>query len=55
MLCHHGLQLRAGDLVSTGITTEVYLAQSGDELVADFGPIGQVEIRFAPIGSAVMS
>jgi 2-keto-4-pentenoate hydratase len=55
MLCRHGLYLRAGDLVSTGITTEVYQAQPGDELVADFGPIGRVDVRFAPVASAVLT
>ncbi len=38
--------LHAGDLVSTGITCDVYYAQPGDHIIAEFGEIGQVEILF---------
>jgi len=38
--------LHAGDLVTTGITCEVYYAQKGDHIVAKFGEIGHVEIFF---------
>ena len=45
-LPRYGLSLRAGDYVSTGLTTAIYLAQPGDHLRGDFGPLGQVEVRF---------
>lgn len=40
----HGKQLRAGDLVTTGVCMDVYFAQTGDRLVADFGMLGKVEL-----------
>jgi 2-keto-4-pentenoate hydratase len=45
-LCEQGKFLRAGDLVSTGVCTDIYLAQPGDELIADFGKLGTVELTF---------
>lgn len=39
-----GEKLRAGQLVSTGACTPPYLAQAGDHVVADFGPLGRVEL-----------
>jgi 2-keto-4-pentenoate hydratase len=47
MLSQHGKGLKAGDMITTGITTEVYLANRGDQIVADFGSIGSVELSFA--------
>jgi 2-keto-4-pentenoate hydratase len=41
-----GLRLRRGDRVTTGVTTDIYLAEPGDHLAADFGPIGRVEMTF---------
>ena len=41
------LALKRGDRVTTGITTEVYLAEAGDDLLADFGPLGEVRLSFA--------
>ncbi len=41
-----GLGLRRGERVTTGITTEIYLAAPGDHLVGDFGPLGQVTVQF---------
>jgi 2-keto-4-pentenoate hydratase len=41
-----GRRLRRGDRVTTGITTDIYLAEPGDHLAADFGPIGRVELQF---------
>ena len=41
-----GHRLRRGDRVTTGITTDIYLAKPGDRLAADFGPIGRVELAF---------
>lgn len=42
----HGRQLRKGERVSTGTTTEVYFAAAGDHVRADFGPLGAAEVRF---------
>ncbi len=39
-----GLALREGDRISTGITTDVYFASEGDELKADFGALGCVDL-----------
>ena len=47
VLCLEGGGLRAGDLVSTGTCTEIYFAEPGDRLVADFGALGNVEIAFS--------
>jgi 2-keto-4-pentenoate hydratase len=41
-----GRRLRRGDRITTGVTTGIYLAQPGDRLVADFGPLGRVELDF---------
>ena len=42
-----GRRLRRGDRVTTGVTTGIYLAQPGDRLAADFGPLGRVGLDFA--------
>jgi len=46
--CLHaqGIGLKAGEYVTTGVTTDIYDAQAGDHLVADFGPVGSVELQF---------
>ena len=41
-----GLGLKKGHWVTTGVTTEVYFAEAGDHVVADFGPIGTAEVTF---------
>jgi 2-keto-4-pentenoate hydratase len=41
-----GRRLRRDDRVTTGVTTGIYLAQPGDRLAADFGPLGRVELDF---------
>ena len=41
-----GIRLEAGDYVTTGVTTDIYDAQAGDHLIADFGPLGAVELQF---------
>jgi 2-keto-4-pentenoate hydratase len=41
-----GRRLRRGDKVTTGVTTDIYLAQPGDRLAADFGPLGRVALDF---------
>ena len=45
-LCDQGSWLRAGDLISTGVCCDVYLAASGDSMCADFGKLGTVELSF---------
>ena len=41
-----GLTLEAGHVVSTGVVTGLFSASHGDEVVADFGPLGNVAARF---------
>jgi 2-keto-4-pentenoate hydratase len=41
-----GRRLRKGDRVTTGLTTDVYLAEPGDRLEADFGHLGRVALTF---------
>lgn len=41
-----GLGLKAGEYITTGVTTEVYMAERGDRITADFGPVGSVELKF---------
>ncbi len=43
----HGLDLRAGDCVTTGLATDgIFDASGGDHLVGDFGDLGRVEVSF---------
>jgi len=41
-----GRSLRAGEFVTTGVTTDVFEAASGDRLRAEFDGIGSVELSF---------
>lgn len=41
-----GKQLKAGDFITTGVVMNVYPANAGDEIVADFGVMGKVELKF---------
>lgn len=41
-----GRALRRGDRITTGVTTDIYLAQPGDRLTADFGKLGRVQMQF---------
>jgi len=41
-----GLGLKAGQYITTGVTTEVYMAERGDRITADFGPVGSVDLTF---------
>jgi 2-keto-4-pentenoate hydratase len=41
-----GLRLRRGDVVTTGVATDVFEANRGDSCVADFGPFGLVTVAF---------
>lgn len=45
-LSSRGLGLKAGQWVTTGVTTVVYMAEAGDKITADFGPVGSVELDF---------
>jgi 2-keto-4-pentenoate hydratase len=42
-----GRILRRGDKISTGTTAEVYFANPGDRVTADFGVLGKAEVRFS--------
>ena len=45
-LSSRGIGVRAGQYMTTGVVSEVYMAEPGDHIVADFGPVGKVELRF---------
>ncbi|MFN0090625.1 MAG: 2-keto-4-pentenoate hydratase [Acidimicrobiales bacterium] len=45
-LLRFGGGLRAGDYVTTGVCTDVFEAEAGDHLEADFGVLGRVELTF---------
>jgi len=45
-LSARGLGLKAGQFITTGVTTEVYMAERGDRITADFGPVGSVDLEF---------
>ena len=45
-LSSQGRGLKAGQFVTTGVTMEVYMGQRGDEIAADFGPLGVVSLAF---------
>jgi 2-keto-4-pentenoate hydratase len=45
-LSARGLGLEAGQFITTGVTTEVYMAERGDRITADFGPVGSVDLVF---------
>ncbi|MEM7799452.1 MAG: fumarylacetoacetate hydrolase family protein [Chloroflexota bacterium] len=45
-LAGQGRMLKAGDLVTTGVTTDIYMAEAGDTVRADFDRFGQVEVTF---------
>ena len=41
-----GGQLRAGDLVTTGVVTDVFEGERGDAITAEFAGLGSVELSF---------
>jgi 2-keto-4-pentenoate hydratase len=45
-LAARGIGLERGQYITTGVTTEVYMAERGDRALADFGEIGQAEVEF---------
>jgi 2-keto-4-pentenoate hydratase len=48
MMCRRGTPLRAGDVVMTGALGPMRPIAPGDEVVADFGDLGQVTTRMEP-------
>jgi 2-keto-4-pentenoate hydratase len=45
-LASRGEGLKAGEYITTGVTTDTYLAEVGDRVRADFGPVGAVDLVF---------
>jgi 2-keto-4-pentenoate hydratase len=45
-LSARGIGLKAGQYITTGVTTEVYMAERGDRITVDFGPVGSVDLEF---------
>lgn len=45
-LPEHGLALKRGDFITTGVVCDVYPGQRGETLVADFGTLGSVTLSF---------
>ncbi len=46
ILPKYNKQLKAGEIVTTGVCMPVYTAQAGQHIKADFGSLGAVEIQF---------
>jgi 2-keto-4-pentenoate hydratase len=46
-LIEKGLNLKAGDIVTTGVITEVFRSGLGDEIIASFEGVGTVRARFS--------
>ena len=44
-LNQRGHQLRSGDVVTTGVMTDIFDADVGQRLVANYGPLGTIEIE----------
>lgn len=42
----YGRTLREGGRITTGVTTDIFMANAGDHLSADFGALGKVELQF---------
>jgi 2-oxo-hept-3-ene-1,7-dioate hydratase len=45
-LAQHGTVLKAGEIILAGSFTKPMWVHKGDEIVADFGPLGVIECRF---------
>ena len=45
-LHQRGTGLRAGEYVTTGVTTDIFLAAAGDHVLANFGALGTAEVSF---------
>lgn len=48
-----GRALRRGERVTTGVCTDIYLANPGDTICADFGVFGRVQVDFCACGDRV--
>ncbi len=46
-LSARGIGLKAGDYITTGVTSEVYMAEPGDRIEAGFGAVRNVELAFS--------
>ena len=44
-LCARGRGIAAGEVVTTGVVTELSYLKAGDRAVADYGSLGSVEVR----------
>jgi 2-keto-4-pentenoate hydratase len=44
-LASKGLALQAGDVITTGVVTNILWGQPGDEITAEFSDLGQVSVR----------
>jgi 2-keto-4-pentenoate hydratase len=44
-LNQQGNQLQSGDVITTGVMTDIFDADVGQKLVADYGPLGTIEIE----------
>jgi 2-keto-4-pentenoate hydratase len=43
----YGKRLNCGDfIITTGVVCDVYPAEQGDDLIADFGVMGRVQLAF---------
>lgn len=49
-LSSRGVGITAGQYMTTGVTSEVYMAEPGDRIKADFGESGTVELTFTEPG-----
>lgn len=47
MLLEQGKQLRRGDYVTTGVCTQLFFAEAGQSVSADFGRLGSVSLALA--------
>ena len=45
-LSQRGFGLQAGDVVTTGVITEVFACELGDEVRGEYAGLGAVEVRF---------
>ena len=45
-LNQRGLMLKKGQYVTTGVTTNILSAEAGDTVIADFGPLGNVQVSY---------
>jgi 2-keto-4-pentenoate hydratase len=41
-----GIHLKAGDIVSTGVITDVFSSQLGDEVIATYDKLGTITMRY---------